>query len=67
MRQDYHLITTTFCILLTLHNNKGMIYDGGTTKLEYLVQKSIRYQYHHLNYKESLENGLIPTGLKINK
>ena len=27
----------------------------------------IRYQHHHLNYKESLENGLIPKGLKINK
>ena len=27
----------------------------------------IRYQHHHLNYKESPENGLIPKGLKINK
>ena len=44
-----------------------MVYDGGTTKLEHLVQKSIRYQRHHLNYKESLENGLIRKGLKINK
>ena len=44
-----------------------MVYDGGTTKLEHLVQKLIRYQHHHLNYKESIENGLIPKGLKINK
>ena len=44
-----------------------MIFDGGTIKLEHLVQKSIRYQHHHLSYKESLENGLMPKGLKINK
>ena len=44
-----------------------MVYDGGTIKLEHLVQKSIRYQHHHLNYKKSLENGLIPKGLKNNK
>ena len=67
MREDYHLITTILCIIYTLHNDKGMVYDGGILKLEHLVQKSIRYQHHHLNYKESFENGLIPKGLKINK
>ena len=55
------------CIIYTLHNDKGMIYDGDTIKLEQLVQKSIRYQHHHLNYKENLENGLAPKELKINK
>ena len=60
MREDYHLITTILCIIYTLHNDKRMVYDGGTIKLEHLVQKSIRYQHHHLNYKESLENGFIP-------
>ena len=49
------------------NNGKGMVYDGGTIKLEHLVQKSIRYQHHHLNYKGSLENGLISKGLKIKK
>ena len=44
-----------------------MVYDGITLKLEHLIQKSIRYQHHHLNYKESLENGLISKGLMINK
>ena len=55
MREDYHLITTILCIIYTLHNDKEMAFDGGTVKLEYLAQKSIRYQHHHLNYKESLE------------
>ena len=67
MKEEYHLITTVFCITYTLHNDKGMVYDGGTMKLGHLAQKSIRYQHHHLNYKESLEKDLIPKGLKINK
>ena len=68
MGEGYHFITTILCIIYTLHNDKGMVYDGGgTIKLEHLVQKSIRYQHHHLNYKGSLENGLISKGLKIKK
>ena len=41
----------------------------GTIKLKHLVQKLIRYQDHHLNYKGSLENGLVKglKRLKINK
>ena len=64
---SYHVITTILCIIIyTLHNDKEMVYDGGTIKPEHLVQKLIRYQHHHFNYKESLEDGLIPKGLKIN-
>ena len=44
-----------------------MVYDGITSKLKHLIQKSIRYQHHHLNYKGSLENVLIPNGLTIKK
>ena len=47
--------------------HKGMVYDRGTTKLEHLVKKTIRYQHDHLNYKQSLENCLILKGLKIKK
>ena len=67
MREDYHLVTTISCIIYTVHNDKRMGDDGSTIKLEHLVQKSIRYQHHHLNYKGSLENGLIPKGLKIKR
>ena len=31
------------------------------------MQKSIRYNYHKQNYERSLFEGIIPTGLKINK
>ena len=40
---------------------------GYTTKLDHLLQKSIRYKHHYENYKESLELDLIPSGLKIKK
>ena len=41
--------------------------DGYTTKLDHLLEKSIRYKHHYENYKESLELDLIPAGLKIKK
>ena len=41
--------------------------ESYTTKLDYLIQKSIRYKHHYENYKESLELNLIPAGLKIKK
>ena len=44
-----------------------MVYDGGAIKLEHLIQKSIRYEHHYLNYKGSLKKRLIPNGLKITK
>ena len=48
----YILYTYCFvCIVYTLHNDKGMVYDRGTTKLEHLMKKSTRYQHDHLNYK----------------
>ena len=31
------------------------------------MQKSLRYQHHKENYLLSVENGIIPSGLKINK
>ena len=46
---------------------QGMVYDGITLKLQHLMQRSIIYQHHHLNYKECLENGLVSNLLKNNK
>ena len=62
--RGFFLINRTY---YAFYSNKGMVYNGITLKLKHLIQKSIRYQHHHLNYKESLENGLIPNGLKTNK
>ena len=67
MKEDYFLINIIIYAIYAFYSKKGIVYDGITLKLEYLIQKSIRYQPHHLNYKESLENRLIQNGLKINK
>ena len=67
MKEDYVLINIILYAIYALYSNKGVVYDGITSKLEHLIQKSIRYQHHHLNYKGSLENVLIPNGLNIKK
>ena len=64
MKEDYFLINIIIYAIYAFYSKKGIVYDGITLKLEYLIQKLIRYQPHHLNYKESLENGLIQNGLK---
>ena len=49
---------------LTLAN--GMVLHGETpSHLDLLVQKSLRYKHHKLNYIPSLEEGIIPAGLRI--
>ena len=39
--------------------------NEGTATLDYLVQKSLRCK-HKQNYIRSLDEGIIPTGLRIN-
>ena len=52
-------------VLLLAH---GMVLHGETlSHLDLLVQKSLRYKHHKLNYIQSLEKGVIPSGLKIEK
>ena len=46
--------------------NGMVLCEGATTTLDHLVQKSLRYKYK-LNYIRSLEEGIIPTGLRICK
>ena len=45
-----------------------MVLHGETlSHLDLLVQKSLRYKHHKLNYIQSLEEGIIPAVLKIKK
>ena len=66
MRKVYHLIT---CInyLWAICLVKGLVLKDGTEHLDYLLQKSFRYEHHLKNYEESLKTGLIPNGLRIKK
>ena len=43
------------------------LYEGATTILDHLVQKSLRYKHHKQNYIKSLDEETIPTELRINK
>ena len=66
MKEDYLLITSIIYAIYAFYFDNGMkLNDGYTTKLDHLLQKSIRYKHHYENYKESLELDLIPAGLKI--
>ena len=45
-----------------------MVFSGTfLSRLDLLLQKSIRYNHHKQNYERSLLEGIIATGLKINK
>ena len=46
--------------------NIMFVFDG-KTHLDYLDQKSLRYEHHRENDLTSLYGGLIPSGLKFNK
>ena len=57
-----------FISLFVIQLVNGMVlYDGSTKTLDHLVQKSLRYKHHMQNYIRSLDDGIIPTGLRINK
>ena len=65
MYKDYFLITSIFLVIYSVN---GMVFSGGLlSRLDLLLQKSIRYNHHKQNYERSLFEGIIPTGLKINK
>ena len=65
---DYGMITLIILILLfVLQLVNGMVlYEGATAALDHLVEKSLRYK-HKQNYIRSLDEGIIPAGLCINK
>ena len=41
--------------------------EGATTTSDHLVQKSLRYKHHKRNYIRSFDEGIIPTGFRIDK
>ena len=61
MVKVYHLII--LCILL----KKGMVTFDGNSHVDLVFLKALRCSHHRENYKESLQNGVIPPGLRIKK
>ena len=59
-------------LLITLYHTyylirKVMVLNDGNSHLDHLFQKSLRYNHHKDNYKISLEEGVMSTGLKLRK
>ena len=46
---------------------KGIVLNDGLSHLDHLFQKSLRCHHRKENYKISLQEGIIPTGLKMKK
>ena len=64
--KEHPLITSSLLIFLAMVH-RMVIKNDGLLHLDLLLQKSLRYKHHKENYLCSLEHGIIPSGLKINK
>ena len=65
---DYGMITLIILILLfVIQLVNGRVLHEGATALDHLVEKSLRYKHHKQNYIRTLDEGIIPAGLCINK
>ena len=60
------MITSGLLIILSMVH-RIVIKDDGLSELDILLQKSLRYKHHKENYLHSIENRIVPSGLKINK
>ena len=61
--KEYPLITSSLLIFL----ERMVIENDGLSHLDLLLQKSLQYKHQKENYSYSLQHGIIPSGLKINK
>ena len=68
--KDYPVITLNLSFNLNLSIltlvSRMVTQDGGMSLLDRLLQKSLRYKHHGENCIQSLEEKVIPSGLKIN-
>ena len=64
----YCMITLIiFPLLFVIQLVSGMVLHKGATTLDHLVQKSLRCKHHKQKYIRSLDEEIVPTGLRINK
>ena len=59
-------------IMLVLHNvlplaNEMVLHGETLSHLDLFVRKSLQYKAHKLNYIHSLEEGIVPSRLKIKR
>ena len=67
--KDYPVIIWNIIYLYIVLNlvNRMSVEDGSLSHLDILLQKTLRYKHHKQNYLRSIEEGLAPTGLKLQK
>ena len=61
------LLITLLIRISKIKKVNRMVFFDGNDYLDYLYQKSLRYQHHRENYVTSLLEGFIPKGLRIKK
>ena len=68
-KTDYRMITYNILLAsFALNVVYGMVLlDGSTLHLDHLLQKSLRYKHHKEKYIRSLNEGIVPVGLHLNK
>ena len=54
-------------IILVTNSVHSMAFRDGLEHLDKLLQSSLRYKHHQLNYEESLGRRVIPKNLQIRK
>ena len=54
-------------IILVTNSVHSMVFTDRLEHVGKLLQKSLRYKHHQLNYGKSLRCGVIPKGLRIRK
>ena len=62
---DKVIFLITLCYSITII--KGMVLSDGSSHLDFLFQKSLRYKHHKENYQTSLRDGVTPPRLRIKK
>ena len=64
MKIGYFLIISLILVTNPVHS---IVFSNGVEHLDKLLQISLRYKHHQLNYEESLRRGVVPKGLQIRK
>ena len=67
--KDYPVIIWSIIYLYIVLNlvNRMCVEDGSLSHLDILLQKTLRYKHRKQNYLRSIEEGVTPTGLKLQK
>ena len=64
MKIEYFLFISRILVTNSVHS---IVFSDGLEHLDILLQKSLRYKHHQLNYEETLHRRVIPTFAPIQR